>query len=575
MDRQIVYPGAIPLETDLLNTNRNTMVGLAKLAAAVLGTSTFVNGLAVTPTAPASMSINVAAGEIYALANLDGTAYSSLAADTTHSILKQGIALDGQALALTAPGTAGYSVNYLIQASYQDADANAVAIPYYNSANPSQAWSGPGNSGAQQSTLRKGTVVVSAKTGIAATTGTQATPAADSGYVGLYVVTVANGQSTITAPNISTYAGAPFLPAGGLVVGGIQNNLCNSSVAGGTADALTGSYFPGITALPAAGAGVLTLYLRAASANATTTPTFTPASGVIAAKTIVKGNGLALAAGDIAGGGHWIELQYDATLDKWVLLNPAFGVSAAPSVVGAVRNAKMSVTAASASATFTADEVVVESSLGGAAYKLASFNKTINLATTGAGGMDTGSAPTSGYVALYAIYNPTSGASALLAANATSAAAPNVYGGANMPAGYTASALVSVWTTNASGQLVVGYQNDRTLAIPAVSVLNTSTQAPSQTALSITGAVPLNAKAIQGYVVGQSTSVSNITITLFPHPSVTGGSQITTWGGSPAGVQQQSGFSSLQIANPGQIGYTALASAGTPTFQILINGYAF
>lgn len=101
------------------------------------------------------------------------------------------------------------------------------------------------------------------------------------------------------------------------------------SNAGGTPDALTGSYTPAITALPAAGSGVLTLYLRATAANATTTPTFTPAPGVIPAKTIVKGAGQALSAGDIAGAGHWIELQYDATFDKWVLLNPATGISVA------------------------------------------------------------------------------------------------------------------------------------------------------------------------------------------------------------------------------------------------------
>ena len=49
MDRQIVYPGAIPLETDLLNTYRNVLVALAKLAQAVWGTTTssspFVHGL--------------------------------------------------------------------------------------------------------------------------------------------------------------------------------------------------------------------------------------------------------------------------------------------------------------------------------------------------------------------------------------------------------------------------------------------------------------------------------------------------------------------------------------------------
>ncbi|WP_222131107.1 tail fiber protein, partial [Yersinia enterocolitica] len=129
-------------------------------------------------------------------------------------------------------------------------------------------------------------------------------------------------------------------------------------------------------------------------------------------------------------------------------------------IVGTSRNAKMSITAASATATFTADELIVQTALGGLQYKLSSFNKTINLATTGAGGMDTGTVPATGYVALYAIYNPTSGASALLAVNATSVIAPEVYGGANMPSGYTVSALVGAWRV-ASSQFVIGFQRGR------------------------------------------------------------------------------------------------------------------
>lgn len=104
----------------------------------------------------------------------------------------------------------------------------------------------------------------------------------------------------------------------------IQSGKLYSSAAGGSADALTGTFTPAIGAL-INGMGV---YIRAASANTTTAPTFTPNSGTIAAKTIVKGNGLALSAGDIAGAGHWIELQYDLTLDRWVLLNPANGINA-------------------------------------------------------------------------------------------------------------------------------------------------------------------------------------------------------------------------------------------------------
>lgn len=111
------------------------------------------------------------------------------------------------------------------------------------------------------------------------------------------------------------------------VAAAIQSGKLFSAAAAGTADAITATFTPGITALKDG----MALYVRGAAANATTTPTFTPASGTIAAKTIVKGAGSALGAGDIAGAGHWIELQYDLTLDKWVLLNPATGVSSAPS----------------------------------------------------------------------------------------------------------------------------------------------------------------------------------------------------------------------------------------------------
>jgi hypothetical protein len=129
---------------------------------------------------------------------------------------------------------------------------------------------------------------------------------------------------------------AAIITAGGLVPSGgdnaqavkaiktlMQRASPNVATAAGTADAITASYSPPITALT----NGMTLMVRANTANATTTPTFTPASGTITAATIVKGNGLPLAAGDIAGAGHWIDLQYDATLMKWVLLNPATGVT--------------------------------------------------------------------------------------------------------------------------------------------------------------------------------------------------------------------------------------------------------
>jgi hypothetical protein len=211
LHRVIVEPGQVPLETDILKSNRYPMVALAKLSAAVFGSSTLANGLAVTATSPASMQVNVAPGEIYQLANLDATGYGSLSADTTHSILKQGISLDAVLLSCPAPSTAGQSINYLIQATFAEPDALSVVRTYFNASNPAVAWSGPGGNGNPDFTERQGLVTLSALAGVTATTGTQTTPAPTTGYVGLYVVTVAYGATTITSGNISVAAGAPIL----------------------------------------------------------------------------------------------------------------------------------------------------------------------------------------------------------------------------------------------------------------------------------------------------------------------------------------------------------------------------
>ncbi|MFZ6727327.1 gp53-like domain-containing protein [Undibacterium sp. MH2W] len=223
MDRQIVYPGAIPLETDLLNTNKFSMIGLAKLAAALLGTSTTVNGFTCVPMTPANMSVQLTPGEIYSLAPIDSTPYSSLPSDATHQILKQGILMDAVTLACPAPSTSGFSINYLIQVQYSDSDTNQSVLPYYNASNPSQAYAGPSNSGVAQNTIRKGVVSYQAKAGLAAATGSQVTPTADSGYTGLFVVTVTNGQASITSSNIALAANAPFI---------ISNAVVQSLIAG-------------------------------------------------------------------------------------------------------------------------------------------------------------------------------------------------------------------------------------------------------------------------------------------------------------------------------------------------------
>ena len=211
MDRNIVYPGSIPLDTDLLTVNKNTMVGLAYLAQAVLGSSVVADGLACSPTAPASMAVIVGPGSITQMSPTDNTAYGSVPANTSDLIVKMGINTTGTLFNLAAPVSAGQSVNYLIQAAFQETDGTPVVLPYYNAANPAQSFSGPANSSAAQNTARLQRVQLQVKAGAPANSGSQVTPSADSGWVGLYQIVVAFGQTSVTSSAISVIPTAPFL----------------------------------------------------------------------------------------------------------------------------------------------------------------------------------------------------------------------------------------------------------------------------------------------------------------------------------------------------------------------------
>ena len=152
MDRQIVYPGAIPLDTDLLSLERSTLVALGYLAQATLGTSVIADGLVCAPTLPASMNVTVGPGSITQYGVVDTLAFGSLPADTTDPLLQMGINVAATSFSMTAPSGSGEAIAYLIEASFLESDAGPVILPYYNSANPGIPYSGPANSGTPQNT---------------------------------------------------------------------------------------------------------------------------------------------------------------------------------------------------------------------------------------------------------------------------------------------------------------------------------------------------------------------------------------------------------------------------------------
>jgi hypothetical protein len=211
MDRIIVYPGSIPLDTDMLSINRNAMVGLGYLAQAVLGQNTIADGLPCGPTSPASLTVTVGPGSLTQLTTVDTLSYGSLPADSTDPLVKIGINISSTSFTLVTPTTSGQSTNYLIEASFLESDVNPVVLPYYNAATPAQPYSGPANSGVAQNTQRTQRVQLQLKAGAPALTGLQQTPPVDAGWVGLYTINVSYGQTEVSISNIALSPTAPFL----------------------------------------------------------------------------------------------------------------------------------------------------------------------------------------------------------------------------------------------------------------------------------------------------------------------------------------------------------------------------
>lgn len=240
-------------------------------------------------------------------------------------------------------------------------------------------------------------------------------------------------------------------------------------------------------------------------------------------------------------------------------------------IVGSGRGINMTVATANASANLTADQICVSTSLSGPSKFLASYNQNINLGATGAGGMDIGSAPISGYVSLYAIAG-VSGASTLtsILASSTATSVSPIYTGGNMPPGYTYSGLVGVWPTDGSGNFVVGALRGREMSRVGVTVLaNSSTIVSSLTSLDISSAVPVNAVMVSGELQMGSTVTANLIVAAAGTSNGVGSQQI-----NHSGTGLAAGFES-PIVTPQTLFYSATCSSGTPTFSIVISRYEF
>lgn len=362
--------------------------------------------------------------------------------------------------------------------------------------------------------------------------------------------------------------------------GQVQRSAFNyAGLAGGTANAITATLSPA----PASYTDYLIVTVRIAATNTGSVSLNVNGLGVVP----VIGLGHQTLQGGECFAGGFATFAYSTNYSEAILLECTGGaqqiapatqsqhavpMAQAAGVVGSVRNLAMSVTAASASATLTADEIIVETALGGIRYCLPSFSKTINLATTGAGGMDTGSAPALGFVALYAIYNPTTGTAALLAQNAN-ANRTEIYSGANMPSGYTASALLGVVPTNASSLIPVGVLSGRRWFGTGVTIYNSNGVVAAWTSLSAAAAIPINAKRCAGTILANNTSGNATGSGSIAGTSGGVGVQSVIIVTSVANTPSTGNFADIPILTPQTVYIAISAATGTPGASFTIVSY--
>lgn len=262
------------------------------------------------------------------------------------------------------------------------------------------------------------------------------------------------------------------------------------------------------------------------------------------------------------------DVEYNGT--QMVVLDPltsSFGVA------GQVRNLKASLTAAGTSLTVTADEILLETALGGAIYKCANFNQVVSTTAVGIGGVVGAALTASGYAAIYGAFNPTTGAQGAFLVNANAAVGSIA---AAPPAGWIATGLIGFWILNSSTQLIPGFLLDRALYWGGTSILSTASTVASLTLLSIASAVPPNARTVDGNLTTVNSAAGagmNVSFagTIGGIPGRTFSVSTPT---ANSGISAQ--FSDVPLITAQTMFYaTAPVGSGTVTTTAIVNKFTF
>lgn len=174
-------------------------------------------------------------------------------------------------------------------------------------------------------------------------------------------------------------------------------------------------------------------------------------------------------------------------------------------VIGSSRNL-IAQTTGNATATIAADEIMLKDS-NSQPFLATSVSVAVDMATSGANGLDTGAEASSTWYYLWVIYNSASGTVAGLVS--TSSTAPT------MPAGYDYKALVGAVRNDGSSNFATMYQQDREVWLnvttiftgksPAAANTYESYQVGSGADVDLRTVIPPTAKRLRGNMGGTST----------------------------------------------------------------------
>ncbi len=193
MDRQIVYVGAVPLDTDQLLQSRNTMVALGYLTKMTIGDgAVYADGLSCSPGN--GLTVVIGPGSMTLPTMIDSGFYGALPPDGD-PVIKTGINTAPVAISLPGTGTT------VISGSVVEVQAGSSALAYYNAANPGQTLFGMQGNGAAQASVLQQRVVFAA-------TASSAVPA---GYTALWQINVPSAATAIDPSTITPAAGSPFV----------------------------------------------------------------------------------------------------------------------------------------------------------------------------------------------------------------------------------------------------------------------------------------------------------------------------------------------------------------------------